>query len=68
MRVSGCNGYYKFVLGPGARAKSVTNNLSLLSVLAYRLNKYFRSLNKKFKINLEYLYLIYTFVYTIYTI
>jgi hypothetical protein len=33
MRVSGCNGYYKFVLGAGAKAKSVTNNLPLLSAL-----------------------------------
>jgi len=34
MRVSGCNSYYKFVLGAGAKAKSVTNNLPILSVLA----------------------------------
>ena len=34
MRVSGCNGHYKFVLGTGAKAKSVTNNLPILSVLA----------------------------------
>jgi hypothetical protein len=34
MRVSGCNGHYKIVLGAGAKAKSVTNNLPLLSVLA----------------------------------
>ena len=34
MRVSGCNGHYKFVLGAGSKAKSVTNNLPLaLSVL-----------------------------------
>jgi len=31
--VSGCNGHYEFVLGAGAKAKSVTNNLPLLSVL-----------------------------------
>ena len=36
MRVSGCNGHYKFVLGAGAKAKSVTNNLPLLSVLCAR--------------------------------
>ena len=36
VRVSGCNGYYKFVLGAGAKAKSVTNNLPILSVLAFR--------------------------------
>ncbi len=33
MRVSGCNSHYKFVLGAGAKAKSVTNNLPILSVL-----------------------------------
>jgi hypothetical protein len=31
--VSGCNGYYKFVLGAETKAKSVTNNLPILSVL-----------------------------------
>jgi hypothetical protein len=34
MSVSGCSGHYEFVLGAGAKAKSVTNNLPLLSVLA----------------------------------
>jgi len=34
MRVSGCNDHYKFVLGAGAKAKSMTNNLPILSVLA----------------------------------
>jgi len=38
MRVSGCNGHYEFVLGAGAKAKSVTNNLPILSVLAFRAN------------------------------
>ena len=33
MSVSGCNGHYKFVLSAGAKAKSVTNNLPILSVL-----------------------------------
>jgi hypothetical protein len=33
MSVSGCNGHYEFVLGAGAKAKSVTSNLPLLSVL-----------------------------------
>ena len=33
-RVSGCNGHYEFVLGAGAKAKTVTSNLPLLSVLA----------------------------------
>jgi hypothetical protein len=33
MSVSGCNGHYEFVLGAGTKAKSVTNNLPLLSVL-----------------------------------
>jgi hypothetical protein len=36
MRVSGCNGHYEFVLGAGAKAKTVTNNLPILSVLAFR--------------------------------
>jgi len=36
MSVSGCNGHYEFVLGAGAKAKSVTNNLPILSVLAVR--------------------------------
>jgi len=36
MRVSGCKNYYKAVLGVGAKAKSVTNNLPILSVLAER--------------------------------
>ena len=31
MRVSGCNGHYEFVLSVGAKAKSVTSNLPLLS-------------------------------------
>jgi len=34
MRVSGCKNHYEFVLGIGAKAKSVTNNLPILSVLA----------------------------------
>lgn len=34
MSVSGFSGHYKSVLGAGAKAKSVTNNLPLLSVLA----------------------------------
>jgi hypothetical protein len=38
MRVSWCNGHYEFVLGAGAKAKSVTNNLPLLSVLGGRSN------------------------------
>jgi len=46
MRVSGCNNHYKFVLSAGAKAKSVTNNLPILSVLwlvvlLYSLLKYF---------------------------
>ena len=36
MRVSGCNNHYKFVLSAGVKAKSVTNNLPILSVLAVR--------------------------------
>jgi len=34
MRVPGCNGHSEIVLGAGVKAKSVTNNLPLLSVLA----------------------------------
>jgi len=33
MRVSGCKNHYKFVLGAGVKAKSVTNDLPILSVL-----------------------------------
>jgi len=34
MRESGCNDHYEFVLSAGAKAKTVTNNLPILSVLA----------------------------------
>ena len=33
MSVSGCKNHYEFVLCAGAKAKSVTNNLPILSVL-----------------------------------
>jgi len=33
MRVSGCIYHYKAILGAGAKAKTVTNNLPILSVL-----------------------------------
>jgi hypothetical protein len=33
---SGCNYHYKSVLSAGAKAKSVTNNLPILSVLVFR--------------------------------
>jgi hypothetical protein len=33
MRVSGCQNHYKFVLGAEVKAKTVTNNLPILSVL-----------------------------------
>ena len=36
MSVSGCKSHYKFVLGAGVKAKSVTNNLPILSVLCVR--------------------------------
>ena len=36
LRVSGCNGQYKFVMVAGAKAKTVTSNLPILSVLAFR--------------------------------
>jgi len=38
MRVSGFSSHYEFVLEAGAKAKTVTNNLPLLSVLALRAN------------------------------
>ena len=38
MSVSGCNCHYESVLGAGAKAKSVTNNLPILSVLGFRAN------------------------------
>ena len=44
MSVSGCNNHYKFVLVAGAKAKSVTNNLPILSVLAERYYLVFRAL------------------------
>jgi hypothetical protein len=36
MSVSGCRNHYKFVLSAEVKAKSVTNNLPILSVLAVR--------------------------------
>jgi len=36
MRESGFSSHYKFVLSAGAKAKTVTNNLPLLSVLGVR--------------------------------
>jgi len=36
MSVSGCKNHYKSVLSAGAKAKSVTNNLPILSVLGVR--------------------------------
>jgi hypothetical protein len=38
MRVSGCNNHYEFILSAEAKAKTVTNNLPILSVLAFRAN------------------------------
>jgi hypothetical protein len=38
MSVSGFSSHYEFVLEAGAKAKTVTNNLPLLSVLAFRLD------------------------------
>jgi hypothetical protein len=35
MRESGFSSNYEFVLGAGTKAKTVTNNLPLLSVLAF---------------------------------
>ena len=45
--VSGCNGHYKFVLRAGAKAKSVTNNLPILSVLAAALIYFYSSIVSK---------------------
>jgi hypothetical protein len=36
MRVSGCKNHYQFVWGAGVKAKTMTNNLPILSVLAFR--------------------------------
>jgi hypothetical protein len=33
MRVSGCKNHYEFILGAGAKVKTMTNNLPILSVL-----------------------------------
>ena len=49
MRVSGCKNHYKFVLRAGAKAKSVTNNLPILSVLAERYYLLCWSIYSKFK-------------------
>jgi hypoxanthine-guanine phosphoribosyltransferase len=38
MSVSGFSSHYEFVLGAGIKAKTVTNNLPLLSVLCGRSN------------------------------
>ena len=46
MRVSGCNNHYKSVLRAGAKAKSVTNNLPILSVLA-QVDYYISKINKQ---------------------
>jgi hypothetical protein len=35
MSVSRCKNHYEFVIGAGAKAKTVTNNLPILSVLAF---------------------------------
>ena len=43
--VSGCNNHYEFVLRAGAKAKSVTNNLPILSVLCFRRN--FKTISSK---------------------
>jgi hypothetical protein len=45
MRVSGCSGHYEFVLGAGVKAKTVTSNLPLLSVLAKVILLFFNELN-----------------------
>jgi hypothetical protein len=45
MRVSGYNSHYRFILSAGAKAKSVTNNLPILSVLAVRHDIIVRGIN-----------------------
>ena len=44
MRVSGCIDYYESVLSAGAKAKTVTNNLPILSVLGL---VFFKSLGRE---------------------
>jgi len=56
MRVSGCNNPYKFVLSAGTIAKSVTNNLPILSVLCLGMFKKSRQ-NDSVKIDLKNYYL-----------
>jgi len=51
MRVSGCNSHYGFILGAGAKAKSVTNNLPILSVLCVRV--FYSLLNKLSTLNFD---------------
>ena len=45
MRESGCRNHYKFVLGAGVKAKTVTNNLPILSVLASRAVIFFKRID-----------------------
>ena len=47
MTVSGCNSCYEFVLVAGAKAKTVTSNLPLLSVLCAVIICYVLESNKK---------------------
>jgi hypothetical protein len=61
MRVSGCKKHYKFVLRAGAKAKSMTNNLPILSVLGVR-SIYFKVLKQSdnllgINLNVEFLFL-----------
>jgi len=49
MSVSGWNNHYKFVLSAGSKAKSVTNNLPILSVLAFRAN--FKTHNENYTLD-----------------
>jgi hypothetical protein len=43
--VSGCKNHYKFVLSVGAKAKSMTNNLPILSVLGVRATYFYSGYN-----------------------
>jgi hypothetical protein len=53
MRMSGCNGHYEFVLGAGAKAKSVTSPLIIPSVLGGRSHCFFRFFVMTLKVDIR---------------
>src|SRR4030042_6337244 len=60
--VSGCKNHYKFVLSAGAKAKTVTNNLPILSVLAVGFIYSFQLLfYSRFVLNTNVLFLLFCF-------